>query len=500
MDRGSQPSLTNINGTLFFKANDGIDGRLLWKSDGTANGTVPVGRSVTATGSAFGQPKNASNDPVPGPVVVMNNVAYFAAQSVGHGMELWKSDGTATGTQLVKDIRPGPAGSKPGLGGDRLTEMVTVNNTLYFVANDGTNGYELWKSDGTAAGTVIVKDIVPGSGNSYPSNLRNVNGALFFDTASGPRQIEIWKSDGSPEGTLLLKTFQSGGLGASVNLNGTLFFNADDDVDFQPSAGIWKTDGTPEGTLRVGGPGHGSEFINVGGTLFFVHAKQLWKSNGTAAGTVPVKTSGTPTDARQLTNVNGTLFFVNYENTLGLELWKTDGTDAGTVIVKDIRPDANSFFGPSSLTNVNGTLFFVAYDDVAGPTLWKSDGTAGGTVLVKDINAGFPGSAGLSALTNINGKLFFAGSDGNNGPFGSELWTSDGSAVGTVRVSDIAPGMASASPDSLRALPGGVLFTANDGVHGRELWILASGNARFAARQECYRDSGNSAGCDTGGH
>src|SRR5262249_38054003 len=67
------------------------------------------------------------------------------------------SDGTAAGTYLVKDIDSGAADSNPG-------RLVAVNAETFFDASDGVHGDELWKSDGTAAGTVLVKDINPGSG------------------------------------------------------------------------------------------------------------------------------------------------------------------------------------------------------------------------------------------------------------------------------------------------------------------------------------------------
>src|SRR5262249_6239465 len=102
-----------------------------------------------------------------------------------HGDELWQSDGTAAGTVMVKDINPGSAASTPG-------NLTNVNGRLFFSANDGTHGNELWQSDGMAAGTMMVADINPGSASSSPSNLTNFNGTLFFSANDGVHGNELW--------------------------------------------------------------------------------------------------------------------------------------------------------------------------------------------------------------------------------------------------------------------------------------------------------------------
>ena len=144
---GSTPySIIDVNGTTFFSASTITSGYELWKSDGTLSGTVLV-KDINA-GSLNAYPLDLTN---------VNGTLFFSAAGA-NGSELWKSDGTSAGTVLVKDIRAGSSSGLPPL----LRVLVNVNGTLFFTADDGVTGYELWKSDGTAAGTVLVKDIRAG--------------------------------------------------------------------------------------------------------------------------------------------------------------------------------------------------------------------------------------------------------------------------------------------------------------------------------------------------
>jgi uncharacterized repeat protein (TIGR01451 family) len=424
----------------------------------TATLTTPnVGTSGTITASmtlAKPQIKGLRN-----PTLVGNTI-FLSAYSDATGTELWKSDGTAAGTVLVKDIRP-------GTGGSFLYNLINVNGTLFFIAYTETNGQELWKSDGTAAGTILVKDIRPGSEYSSLRDLTNVNGTLFFVADNGTSGSELWKSNGTAAGTVLVKDIRPGGDGSSAydltNVNGTLFFGANNGTNGEE---LWKSNGTAAGTVLVkdilpGSHSSPANLTSVGGTLFFsaydyARGRELWKSDGTAAGTILVKDilpGGKWSSPDELTNVNGTLFFIvnnpheenqDTQDRSG-QLWKSDGTAAGTVMIKAFPHLSRAYF--SKLINVNGTLFFtvsdvsfrVEYDWLTGTeytyivyssqALWKSNGTDAGTVLVKD--GVFP-----AYLTNVNGTLFFAlnnpSSPGDGGS--GQLWKSDGTPAGTVLV------------------------------------------------------------------
>jgi ELWxxDGT repeat protein len=460
---------TNVGGTLFFQADDGVHGYGLWKSAGTAAGTVMV-KDIGAGG--------VGSNPM-----YLTNVAgtmLFLANDGTHGLELWKSDGTATGTLLVKDINPG---SEDSAIINTTTQMVNVGGTLYFRANDGTHGWELWKSDGTAAGTMMLKDICLGSGDSHPWQPTNVSGTLFFRANDGTHGDKLWKSDGTAAGTVMVKdgALKSDGSYPAylANVGGTLFFSGYDSIH---GSELWKSDGTAAGTVMVKDVRPGSNesrlrfLTNAGGTLYFrandgTHGYELWKSDGTAAGTVLVKdicpgntfSNSYPTF---LTNVGGTLFFRANDGVHGRELWKSDGTTAGTVLVKDIRPGSD-YSNLGALTNVGGTLLFSANDGAHGYELWKSDGTDAGTVMVKDIYAG-DASSGIRNVITTDGTLFFQANDGVNG---DELWMSDGTAAGTVMVADIAvPG--GSNPGYLCEINGVLFFAAMDDTHGRELWKL----------------------------
>ena len=164
-------------------------------------------------------------------LVFMNDMIYFVANDGVHGNELWTSDGTTEGTVMVKDIYPGTnySSSSPSY-------LTVMNGTLFFRAYTSANGSELWKSDGTDEGTVMVKDINAGTSSSSPSYLANVNvngnETLFFSATTSANGSELWKSDGTDEGTVMVKDINAGTSSSSpsylVNVNGneTLFFQA----------------------------------------------------------------------------------------------------------------------------------------------------------------------------------------------------------------------------------------------------------------------------------
>ena len=173
-----------------------------WKTDGTSSGTTMVKDINSGSASSITNCRSGAYHRN-WQCVIFNNNFYFLADDGTNGNELWKSDGTASGTVMVKDINSGSGSSWPG-------QFVVLGNTLYFTANDGTNGKELWKTDGTTSGTVMVKDIWSGISGSAPRDLEVVGNSLFFSAYDATHGLELWKSDGTTSGTVLVKDINNG--------------------------------------------------------------------------------------------------------------------------------------------------------------------------------------------------------------------------------------------------------------------------------------------------
>ena len=423
---------------------------------------------------------------------------------------------------LVKDIRPGTDnyGNAYGSFPNNLTEF---NDRLYFAANDGENGNELWVSDGTTEGTSLLKDIRPGTDNygdansSFPRSLTTFNDRLYFTADDGENGRELWVSDGTTEGTQLLKDINSqvsddGSNYGSFTYNLTvsndrLYFTANDGVNGEE---LWVSDGTTEGTslLKDINPGASADSIayssfpgdltEFGDRLYFTandgeNGDELWVSDGTSSGTSLLKDinpevnnygeaySSFPGD---LTVFNDRLYFSASDEENGRELWVSDGTTGGTQLLKDINSEVGNYSGaygssPGNLTVFGDRLYFSANDGENGRELWVSDGTTEGTQLLKDIDPGtsaygFAYSSFPRNLTVFNDRLYFTANDGENG---RELWVSDGTTEGTQLLKDIDPGTNtygfadSSFPENLTVFNDRLYFTANDGETGDELWV-----------------------------
>ncbi len=355
------------------------------------------------------------------PFATIGGRILFAANDGTSGTELWVSDGSASGTALLKEINPGTAGSSPQL----LTPLI---GKVIFRATEPATGTELWVSDGTAAGTQLLADIYPGTAGSTPQKFAQAGNVLYF-VASTATGNQLWKTDGTPAGTTVA-------------------------TEFTPTTYSYIDSVTADnGKLLV-----------VTCTSSMTISWDLWRVDPVTGTTVRVTTL--LRQPKNVTSCGGKMFFSLVSGTYGDELWLTDGTESGTTLVKDIDPAGSST--PSQLLCLDSTLYFRASEPTTGIELWKSDGTPSGTLLVKDINPGAASSYpwGLKAF---NGRLLLQASDGTTG---GELWISDGSTAGTVLVKDINPGSGGyVTTDDLAVAGTLAIFSAIDGVHGDEVWV-----------------------------
>ena len=167
--------IVSLNGTIYLIASDPAHGFELWKSDGTTAGTVMVKDIYPGVGAGLAGSA----------LVVAGNTLFFKAGDDTHGYELWKSDGTAAGTVMVKDIFPSISGSIPA-------DLADVNGTLFFSAMSSyAAGTQPWTSDGTEAGTVQLASVYPAN-NSAPKSFTAVGANIFFSANNGTNGVELW--------------------------------------------------------------------------------------------------------------------------------------------------------------------------------------------------------------------------------------------------------------------------------------------------------------------
>ena len=611
--------MTAVGNRVFFIANDGTSGRELWVSDGTAAGTTMVKDFTPGVGSSEFTP-----------LVPFGNRVIFREGDWGEIGQVWISDGTAPGTSLIKSFdTAGPAGTV--LAFDFAVDPSGTG--VLFTGFDVAHGYELWSTDGTAAGTGLLQDIAPGPDSSTPNQYLTWNGRTLFQTFHdfGHSLNGIWSTDGTAAGAAMLaptKTiFGVGGatLRDSAEFQGELYFGNSNGLAAQ-GLEVWKTDGTPAGTNMVVDVWPGSEsstpglFTVAGNSLYFhadnqdFHGADLYRidsggslslvldtgpgmqhtspfalmpfgsklvfvshtsqegrmvriTDGTPGGTVPLKAyvdTTSPFDGNYTTPISPTQFLFSADShAYGEELWISDGTDAGThlfteidsafttrssfpsafhsldgkrtlfqaddghlgaelyiwdpvlgaTLVKDINPGSSSSwpgsfytawidnrlvtfftaisatsgedlwatdgtaagttrikdFGPAStqlipggIVAFNGQGYFFVHTD-SGYGMWRSDGTQQGTVLVKDFGQSFAGGGSKE----YNGRLYFMA---QSPLFGHELWSTDGTEAGTVMVKDINTGQASSTPFDYIESNGELYFAARHADYGVELW------------------------------
>lgn len=350
---------------MIFSANDDEIGSELWVCDGTSEGTHLLKdiNTIDYDGEKLGSD--------PEYFYAMGNYVYFRANDGIHGIELWRTDGTEEGTEMLADVYP------EGMGGLSVgPNFCEYKNELYFCARRSlSEGYELWKTNGTAEGTVLVKDInTTEQYSSFPKDMVVYNDLLYFVAEYPGNHPNIFVTDGTADGTQLfydINPDNSGQTGELTVCNNLIFFKG-----YTADLGL-----------------------------------ELYRTNGTAEGTFMLKDINNEGDgvnySEEMISYNNELYFKGSSIEYGAELWKSDGSSEGTVQVKDINPEFGSYAlssSPIDFEVFDGKLFFRASDSDYNNKLWVSNGTEEGTVKYTDIN-----NNELSAprtLTVCNNRLY----------------------------------------------------------------------------------------------
>ena len=436
---------------------------------------------TTAFLSAEAQQAELLKDINPGPgssyikyMTQLGDKVIFQTTVTGSENGPWVTDGTAAGTFMLKKLH---SHSGP---------MVVFKNEVYFSGDDGTAGLELWKTDGTSEGTVMVKDICPGSYGSRPGELTVFNDALYFSGTHpdyGEELCVLHVTDGQPvisiyditEGTASTKP------GWLFPASGTLYFVGRDDrllYYHDPSSGV-----TARYTDAVKpGPTDNPYFADYNCSAYFRaslanptpgndYGVQLWKvlPDGHVLRLSDSFSNNVDLDPSFLTKVGDKLFFAGDIFSFGVELCFYSGEQYDkpgvTFMARDINPDGHAGLTAAFFSEFKEKLVFAAYNPASGHELWVSDGTGPGTKMIKDINPGPAGSELISPVI-IGDTLYFSANDGTGG----ELWrlvSPDGQPEKFTNIPD-----GGAWGPELRRIKKTFVFSASDATHGTELWKM----------------------------
>lgn len=389
---GSQPRALVGNGSVAYFSAYGPDGRELFVSDGATEGTVQVADSWSGAGGALSFASIEAERAIeflPG----AGDGAVLGLRADGVGIELHRVDGADL--TLLRDIAAGPSSSTP-------EDFTPFQGAIWFVADDGVHGREVWRTDGSAAGTQLAVDLSPGGGSLFAApgatldgRLAALGNGLLIAADAGPG-FDLWHSDGTAAGSSQVASFPGALSGHPFNHgfhgvggSGAVFAIESDDPALR---GLWGSDGTAGGTTLLVPDVEVVWAVGDGQIAFACTERnsdvELYASDGTPAGTVRLMGPGLEFDApRDFRGVffEGELFLSAIVldpvlGNLGVELVRSDGTPTGTVMAADLVPGlVSSAPGPFGVHA--GELYFFS-----SGLLYRSDGTAAGTALVGDPN------------------------------------------------------------------------------------------------------------------
>ncbi len=463
--RESRLRAAGVAGGILFVNAEGLTGTEPWFSDGTAANTRLL--VDLAPGSLDSQVEVVGGD---------GSRVWLQADVHPYGNELYVSDGTRNGTVLVRDIAPG---TRDGLYSPTFALVDPGSGDLLFAADDTTGGAELFRSDGTAAGTRRVADVWPGITSSFPGDLAVVGSTLLFAADAPAIGRELFAYDLVGGTTTLLADIEGGARGSNPKVfagtpNGVVLSAFTRDLGREPWAvQLGAGSARPLLDLFPGPATLGSDPYLIGR----YRDRAIFAANVAPFGLEPWATDGTVVGTHLLADLEPGIGwsrpFVIGVSSRGLvfstaggrrRLMITDGTPAGTgalpgfdhgLPISDVDPHMAH----------DGRVYFRA-EDHRGNNVWMTDGTAAGTRVLRNLS-GYE----FLAIREPLGPRLAVGIGGDPVVTGAEPWVTDGTLAGTRALGDLKSGPEPSQPTDFTELGAGVLFVADDGVHGRELWF-----------------------------
>jgi ELWxxDGT repeat protein len=383
-----------IGSRAYFRATTAVDGDEIWTTDGTPSGT----KQVT---------KLASNVTLGSPFVHGGKALFLV---VNDSVEVHEIDGTTSSLLAILNV---PAGL--------VVSVESAGSFFAFVRRvPDTADWEIWRSDGTPAGTFLLETIdeprapilEPAGGRMFLSVAHNIS----FTTG------DIWVTDGTVAGTMTLLT----GATSLVRPFGDRVLAIKD--------GVWISDGTPAGTRQLTSVSGAAPFTfcTMGANAYFAAAGGLWTTDGTPEGTSLLKALTGPITVVAPMSGNRLVFTHTISPTKRVQFWITDGSATGTVLFQEMPYLTPPPFGAQS---TGDQVFFTMMADSSGLELWRTDGTSEGTYQVKDIakSISYPYPREMTAF---QGRLLFSANDAVHG---HEPWISDGTDAGTAIIGNVNP-------------------------------------------------------------
>jgi ELWxxDGT repeat protein len=434
-DNGLPQTFETINGKLIFSSGSysgNYDIGELWVSDGTETETKLL-KDINKTGNLSSTPKFQT---------VLNDKIYFAADDNINGRELFVFDGNTT--SLLKDINPGIQSSTPH-------DFYVLNNKIIFKAKTANDGLELWITDGTEAGTIMLKDINPTGSGFLNDNRKHVRlghfkifkNEFYFYANNGTNGMELWKTNGTEAGTFMIKDINSG---ANSSYRPALdlrprFIEHDDKLYFSVSSGgsdnslsdakMWETDGTEAGTILANdindviknGTLKPLTYFSFNNNLYFIgrdKTSNLYELFRTDVTNGIVKISGLGT-LNYFYPLKDRIYFSNNDNNgAGMELWALEKDDT-FAIYKDFT-DGSHNSSPSNIFEFKEYLYFNIRNESNEIELYRiGDTTEPEKLLSKDNLEASVRFDGYFEFLTYNNNIFVFTSQYNTSEYTTEI-------------------------------------------------------------------------------